>query len=343
MGGNFCLSGLIAGILLGILLRRGFFCFYNGMANMVITKDYRIIRATIWAFLLTMISFHTLASLGIIVLNPKPFFWVASVVGAVIFGIGMTLSGSCIVGTPLRAASGLMGYWITLLGMGSGGWLVIWGPLASFRKNTLQEATKIMLKGKNPTLDAIFGANHWVIVVILTVICGWLLFILRSKTPGAYKEKSSLSKKIFKGLWSPLAIGISFAVVETIAFLGGKSPAGLGGFIKGYATFFRATFADKFSWGWPTTEVTGILIGVFIAAVIAGEFKIIWPRMRQIPRLFFGGFLMGIGAVIAAGGCNVAHIISHMPQLSIGSFISGITIVITVWIIVYYTFVGKKS
>jgi len=344
MLGEFCIIGFVVGILLGFILRRGFFCVYSGITNMVITKDYRIIRAMIWAFLVTMIGFHTLSSLGIANLDPKSFFWLASVLGAMIFAIGMVLAGSCIVGTPLRAASGIMGYWLTLLGMGIGGWLVIWGPWAFFKKEKLQEATRIMIGGETPTIDGLFGINHWIVVAILSIISIWLLIKLNKKTSfNENQEKSSLINKIFKGFWTPAAIGISLGIVEIIAFVSGQSPAGLGGFIKGYASILQSPFIHTFSWGWPVTEVVGILVGVFLASIIAKEFKIIWPKLKQIPRLFFGGFFMGIGAVIAVGGCNVAHIISHMPQLSIGSFVSGITIILVSWLIIYINFVKNKN
>ncbi len=335
MIGNFCIAAFVIGFMLGVVLRRGFFCFYNGLANVILSKDYRIIRATIWAFLFTMLSFHILATAGIITLNPKPFFWVGSVLGAIVFGIGMVLSGSCIVGTPLRAASGILGYWFTLLGMGVGGWLVIWGPLAGFRKNILQEATRISIGGKAATWDGLFKVNPWIVVLVLVAISVFLLVRLKMNEESAdTNDGLSIFAKIIKGLWSPIVIGIALAMLETLAFLSGYSPAGLGGFIKGYATLFRAVFIWKLPWGWPVSEVVGILLGVFVAAVVAGEFRIVMPKWKQVPRLFFGGLLMGMGAVIAAGGCNVAHIISHMPQLSIGSFVSGFVIILTVWFVV---------
>lgn len=327
--GEFLVIGFVVGILLGIVIQRGAFCMYNGFVNMVITKNYRLIKAVIWAFLATMIGFHVLQSLGVIVLNPKPFFWIGSIVGALLFSVGMIWAGSCIVGTPLKAASGKMGYWLTLLGMGVGGWLVIWGPFAAFRTETLQTATKVTIDGANPTLNALFGVNSWVIVAVLALISIYLLVKLRNKNKEEEKEESSIGNKIFRKLWSPAVIGLSFGVIEVIAYLSGKSPAGLGGFIKGWAYYFRAIFTGELPFGWPVTEVTGILVGVFLAAVVAKEFRVIWPRLNQTPRLFFGGTLMGLGAVIAAGGCNVAHIITHMPQLSVGSFVSGFVIIIT--------------
>ncbi|MFH1415377.1 MAG: YeeE/YedE family protein [Elusimicrobiota bacterium] len=338
--GDFVFIGLVVGIILGVVIQRGGFCMYNGFANMVITKDYRIIRAAIWAFLVTLIGFHLMQSLGIAKMDPKPFFWSGSIVGAAVFAIGMVLAGGCIVGSPLKAASGKMGYWFTVLGMGIGGWTVIWGPLAAFRKDSLQEATKVMMSGKNPTLNGfLFGVNRWIIVVILAGVCIWLLKKLKNDAPGQEKQKISF----FKSLWSPVAIGIGLAIGEMIALASGKSPAGFGGFIKGWALYFKLLLSGKLPFDWPVTFVTGMLIGVFISALIAKEFRIIWPRWNQIPRLFTGGLLMGMGAVTAAGGCNIAHIISHMPQLSIGSFVSGATQVIVVVILLRVFFLKKLT
>lgn len=342
---EFSLYGLIVGILLGIVIQRGFFCMYIGFTNMVITKDYRIMKAVIWAFLATMLSFHALHSLGVITMNPKPFFWAGSIVGALVFSIGMIFAGSCIVGAPLRAASGKMGYWLTLLGMAIGGWLVIWGPWSTFRKETLQAATQVTIGGKSPTIDALFNVNHWIIVAVLAVILILLLVKLGKNSNTEVNEseqQASIGSKIFKKLWAPAAIGISLGVVETIAFISGDSPAGLGGFIKGWATYINLLFTGELPLSWPVPFVTGILIGVFISAIIAKEFRIIWPSLKQCPRLFFGGLLMGLGAVIAAGGCNVAHIITHMPQLSIGSFVSGITILVST-VLMIRIFIMRKS
>ncbi len=320
---------------------------YNGFANMTITKDYRIIKAAIWAFLFTLVSFHILNSLGMITFAPKPFFWIGSIVGALVFSLGMVLAGSCIVGTPLRAASGRLVYWLGLLGMGFGGWLVIWGPWTAFRKETLQAANEVTLGGSAPTLDAWLGINSWIAVVALVAIGAWLLYVIQTqeKKQGGFQqvaEENAGKEKGFK-LWPPVAIGVGLAVVEVAAFLSGKSPAGLGGFIKGWAAYFNGPIVGKMSFAWPATLVLGILVGVFVTAIITKEFRLVKPKdWKQSLRVFLGGTLMGLGAVTAAGGCNVAHILSHMPQLSIGSFVSGIVIIITAPLLIKYLVLGGK-
>lgn len=336
--------GLIVGFLLGFVIQRGFYCFYSALSNFILTKDYRLIKATIWAFLVTMVGFHALHSLGIQPLDPKTFFWAGSIIGAILFGIGMVLSGSCIVGTPLRAWSGQMGYWLTLLGMGIGGWLTIWGPLKPLRVS-LQKPTEVLLGGKVATLDRLLGINHWILVGIITVLLIWLLIKLKGeKTPEISEEKSvSFLRKIFKNLWFPAALGIGLGIVEIIAFASGKSPAGLGGFIKGYGNYFGALLGKGLPFDWSVMEVTGIMLGVVVASLISGQFRIVWPPLKRTPRLFFGGLFMGTGAVIAAGSCNVAHLISHVTQFSIGSMVSMVFIIGTAYSLIYLAFVRKES
>jgi len=334
--------GLVVGFLLGFVIQRGFYCFYVALSNLILTRDYRLVKATIWAFLVTMVGFHTLHSLGIQSLNPKTFFLGGSIIGAIAFGVGMALSGSCIVGTPLRAWRGQIGYWFALLGMGIGGWMTIWGPLKPLRLS-LQKPTEVLIGGKTATLDRLFGINHWILVIIVGALLIWWLIKLKDKNISEeQKEKSSLGKRFFKNLWSPTLLGIGLGIVEIIAFASGKSPAGLGGFIKGYGFYFRSLLGGELPFGWPVMEVTGIMLGAVTAALLAGQFKFVWPPLKRIPRLFFGGFLIGAGAVLAVGGCNVAHLISHVPQFSIGSIVSMIFIIGTASLLIFLEF-GRKE
>jgi len=232
-----------------------------------------------------------------------------------------------------------------LIGMGIGGWLTIWGPLKPIRL-ALQKPTEVFIDGKIATLDRLLGINHWILVIIVAALLIWWLFKLKGKEGReelAEKERVSLWNSFFKKLWSPALLGISLGITEIVAFASGKSPAGLGGFIKGYGQYFRSLFTGELPLGWPVMEVTGIMIGAVLAAVLAGEFRIIWPSLKRIPRLFFGGLLIGMGAVLAVGGCNVAHLISHVPQFSIGSIVSMFFMIGTAYLMLYCQFLRKKS
>ena len=58
----------------------------------------------------------------------------------------------------------------------------------------------------------------------------------------------------------------------------------------------------------------------------------------MLQQTFGGGLLMGFGAVCSSG-CNVEHILSGVPQLSVGSILGGICIVLGAWVTAYLMFV----
>jgi len=51
---------------------------------------------------------------------------------------------------------------------------------------------------------------------------------------------------------------------------------------------------------------------------------------------------MGFGAV-TSGGCNVTHILSGIPLLSIGSFLAAISIALGAWASAYLIFVRPNK
>jgi hypothetical protein len=313
---------ILAGFLFGIVLQRSYFCMYQGLVNGFLNKDYRIIRGSILAVILIMIGFHLLASLGVIKLAPAPLFWGADIIGGVIFGIGMYLAGSCMGGVPMRAASGLIGWFATLLGIAIGGWWIIFGWLKPIRES-LWKATEITINGNPPTLASIFGVNPWITVLIMTVVLGLIYIKLKELEVSQSSETERQESKGISNLWGPIKIGMGLAVVEWIAFAGGKTATGWE-MVPGSSSILRGILGQGFGWeqmSWPITVVLATLAGVFVSALIFKEFKVRMPSWQQAIRLFVGGLCLSIGAVTASGGCNMAHTFGFLPQLSLSSFL----------------------
>jgi hypothetical protein len=65
----------------------------------------------------------------------------------------------------------------------------------------------------------------------------------------------------------------------------------------------------------------GVIAGSLISAVSSGEFRLRWPRGRQIGRAVFGGVLVGFGAALAPGTCTTAFVVG-LPMLSVSSILS---------------------
>jgi hypothetical protein len=114
-----------------------------------------------------------------------------------------------------------------------------------------------------------------------------------------------------------------------------KYPLGIsGGWFGVLNTVLKA---DPGQLNWFSFLVFGTIIGAAIAARIAGEFKIRVPQPTRLVQQFIGGLLMGVGAVIGTA-CNVGHILSGVPQLSLGSIWGGIFIVLGCWVTTYIMF-----
>jgi uncharacterized membrane protein YedE/YeeE len=336
------LSGLIVGILFGFALQRGRFCMNSAFRDILLLKEYTLLKAVIVAIIVSMIGFHLMASFGVIQLNPKPLSWGANIVGGFIFGIGMVLAGGCASGTTYRVGEGMVGSLVALLGYMMSAVITSSGALSGV-KSYLETTTKITItdpgpliapSSRSPTLANIIGVDPWIIVIVIAIVG---IGALAWKRGGREKTEGSLYEKIFKRGWPWWGTGIVIGIIGMIAFpasaaAGRNYPLGITG---GWSTFLSALIkGDANVLSWETFLVIGVVIGAGISAGIAGEFKLRAPGPGRLIQQFIGGLLLGIGAVIA-NGCNIGHVLSGIPQLAISSIIAGFSIIIGCWITAY--------
>ncbi|MGQ9551215.1 MAG: YeeE/YedE family protein [Candidatus Bathycorpusculaceae bacterium] len=336
------LSGLIVGILFGFALQRGRFCMNSAFRDIILLKEYTLLKAVIVAIIVSMLGFHLMASLGIIQLNPKSFFWGANIVGGFIFGMGMVLAGGCASGTTYRVGEGMVGSFVALLGFmttavvtGSGALSGIKSYLQTTTKMTVTDAGPLVIStSTSPTLANIIGVDPWIIVIVIAIIG---IGVLAWKRKGGEKTEGSLSERIFKRGWPWWATGVAIGIIAMIAFpasaaAGRNYPLGITG---GWSTFLNTLIkGDANVLSWETFLVIGVVVGAAVSAGVAGEFKLRAPGPGRLVQQFIGGLLLGIGAVIA-DGCNIGHILSGVPQLAIGSIIAGFSIIIGCWVTAY--------
>ncbi|MGD8544648.1 MAG: YeeE/YedE family protein [Candidatus Bathyarchaeota archaeon] len=339
-------SGLVVGIIFGFILQRGRFCMNSAFRDIILLKDYKLLKAVALAIVVQMIGFHLTAEMGWIQLNPKPMFWGAMIFGGFIFGIGMVLAAGCASGTTYRVGEGMMGSFIALLGLMIGGLITSGGVLKEL-KSYLQSNTAItttdlgvssgplVKEGSTSlTLANVFGLNPWIFVAIIAVIIITLL-IWKGKD-NETKVEGTLSDRIFKIGWSWWVTGIAVGIIGIIAFLAFKNYAlGISGGWFGFLNALITGDADKLNWF--TFLVIGVVIGAAIAAGIASEFKLRAPDAGRLLQQFIGGLVMGTGAVIGTA-CNIGHILSGIPQLALSSILGGIFIILGCWATAYIMF-----
>jgi uncharacterized membrane protein YedE/YeeE len=156
-----------------------------------------------------------------------------------------------------------------------------------------------------------------------------------------------LVEKIFKRGWGWLTTGLLIGVVGLFAFplsaaSGRNYPLGITAGWIGIVKKILKLSDPEVSLGWISWLIIGIVVGSLIAALIAGEFKFRVPKGSTLVQTFIGGLLMGFGAV-TSGGCNIGHLLSGVPQLSLGSILAGLSIVAGAWLTAYLMFVRPQQ
>lgn len=350
-------SGLFVGVLFGFALQRGRFCMNSAFRDILLVREFTLFKAVSVAILVEMIGFSILAMTGVINLAPKPLIWGANIVGGLIFGMGMVLAGGCASGITYRAGEGMVGAMVAISGFGLAGLMTATGvlkPIADF----LQINTKVMTTdGKALTLASIFGLDLKIVMLVLAILIIVIWFAVtrvKKSQDQSFGEKSkTLGEAIFKKGWNWFPTGIVIGLVGILAFplsaaAGRNYPLGITG---GWSNIWQSlikwqTMADSqvkvTALNWEGAEIIGIVLGALLAALIAGEFAIRAPAPKVILQTFLGGLLMGFGAVISTG-CNIGHILSGVPQLSLGSFLGGISIIAGCWIMVYFLFIRPMA
>ena len=112
---------LIFGVVFGMILQRSRFCFTAAFRDPVITGSTSLTRAVFLAIAVGTIGFSAL-SLYSISTGGKPMgtdsvapLSILTVIGGVLFGIGMVIAGGCASGTLMRVGEGFQLQWVALL------------------------------------------------------------------------------------------------------------------------------------------------------------------------------------------------------------------------------------
>jgi len=179
----------------------------------------------------------------------------------------------------------------------------------------------------NPlTLYNLVGANKWIVIAILIVIA--IPFLLRGGVP-----------KPSKGYSWPIAgilIGLVIVAAWWASELWGGGARGVS-YTGPTGELFRSFLLGK-SPTWSAFLVIGTPIGAFLSAKGLKEFSLKSPGADELLRVFVGGLIMGVGAVIG-GGCNVGHGLTGFSTLAISSVVATMFTILGNWTMVYFLFI----
>lgn len=299
-------TALVAGLAFGYAAQRGGFCLTRALSNAVLMGDATVLRAYALALLVAMVGTQLLLTLGLVEDAPiRPFRWVSNVVGGLVFGAGMILSGGCAGSSWYRLGEGALGAWVVVLGFALGATTTGVGMLAPARR-ALQRP-EVLLGDQAPTLYDLLGVGPWPVIAGLGVAA--LLWLARGSGEPPH------------GKWRWPVTGVVIGGVITLgwylsALAGAPTGITFAANTGHLLTYPLVGYPSRVGWG--MLLLLGVPAGAALAAWRTGHFRWKAPPGFTGVRLFAGGLVMGAGALVA-DGCNITQGLTHGATLALGS------------------------
>jgi uncharacterized membrane protein YedE/YeeE len=324
-------TGIILGLFFGIILQKGRICFNSAFRDVMLFKDNYLMKFAALVIALQTLTFLLFAQFGWITLNPKPLNWVGNIIGGYIFGLGMVLAGGCASGVTYRSGEGMTTAWFAAIFYGLTGYATKagvfkpWLDWVSRFNVKVDYSTPIYSSKAGPTLPSVLHLNPWIVGILFAALLLWYTF--GTKTTERHSKMGMKTAAVLLAILAPIAWMASAASGRNYGF----------GITGGWISLFKGFLAGT-PLNWEGWEIIGIIIGAMIAAKMAGEFKL---RMPKNPitylQVMIGGVLMGLGAV-TAGGCNIGHFFTGVPQMAIGSILASIFFVLGNWTMAWFLY-----
>lgn len=314
------LIGLGGGILLGLAARLGRFCTLGAIEDWLYGGS--VVRLRMWGIAIgtAIIGSFALIASGALPAAETMYLslrWMplASIIGGLMFGYGMALSGNCGYGAIARLGGGDLRSFVIVLVMGVSAFTVLSGPLAPLR---------VALFDQQPVTDgAIPGIAH-----MLAGATGLPMAVLGIGI-GAVLVAISLASRAMRA--EPMAIfWASMVGVAVITGWAGTAWVAGHGFEAlplvshsfsapvGESILFAMTGSAR-PLSFAVGSVAGVWTGAFAGSLLKGHFR--WEACedpRELRRQILGAAVMGAGAVIAMG-CTVGQGISAFSVLAISA------------------------
>lgn len=322
----------VIGIGFGLTLYHAAFGFAGGFRRLLAEGRGASLRAQMLLLALLVLAFFPAIAAGSLFGAPARGLvfpaGVATIVGAILFGIGMQIGGGCASGTLYTAGGGDTRMVVTLLAFVGGATLAAWGGEWWMGWPALPAMTLQDVLGVWPALAlslAVFAAVFWGSaawerrrfgsVAPLPLSGGqWL----RGPWPLAWGAVGLAALSVAT-LW---ALGRPWAITAPFPLWGSAAVGALGWDEPSFWPYweeptrvealFRPILADR------TTAMNfGLMGGALLAAVLAARFA---PRLRlragEAAGSLVGGVLLGVGAVLASG-CNISAYVSGIASGSL--------------------------
>ena len=325
------LSALLVGLIVGYVARRNHFCTLNALERHWFAGDSNGLRSWVLAAATALMATTLLQAFGWVDLSGS-FYLTESVpiagtlIGGLMFGIGMALVGTCGFGAIVRMGGGNMRALVVLTGIALAAIAAQRGLSAHVRQLVIDPVSLDLTRigaphpGSFLTVGTGMGVAMVVGLAIAAVLVGWVC------SDGGFRDDKG---KVLSGLVIGLCIAAGwfityqFSVVsfDPVQLEAGSFVAPLGDTILQIITVTGST--PDYGVG----LVAGVFIGAAFAAWRADDMR--WEACddaRELGRHLLGAFLMGTGGVFALG-CTIGQGVSAVSVLAVSAPLAIISIV----------------
>ena len=326
--------GFVLGVIFGATAQRTNFCTMGAISDAVFMGDWNRFRAWMLAIAVAILGSQTLHMSGTVDLATSIYLtpnlgWAGTIIGGLLFGFGMTMTGGCGNKTLVRLGAGNLKSVVVVLFLGIFAYMTLRG-LTGLARVELEDAMNVDLLATGiadqgmPTFLGLLGVPESVArVAVMAAVAGGLFWFI-FKSPEFRASKADITGGVIIGLLVPVAWYVTgvigFDDFEPTPLSSFTFVAPVGESIQYLMTFTGSTI------NFGITVVGGVIFGSFISAKSSGEFRVeAFTDADDMMRHMVGGAIMGIGGVMALG-CTVGQGITGMSTLAIGSVLALLSI-----------------
>jgi uncharacterized membrane protein YedE/YeeE len=310
------LFGALGGIALGLAARLGRFCTLGAIEDALYSSSTDRLR--MWGVALGIAIIGSFSAIQFGLLAPTDTFYLtqafnpmAAIVGGLMFGYGMALSGNCGFGALARLGGGELRAFMIVIVMGISSYAALSGPLAALR---IALFTPSPANGRYTNFPDLVHDFIGLGQVAAGLLIGLIILGIACISPAIKRTPSIL----FWGAIVGLSIVSGWIATHWIAVQGfGGLPVVTHTFSAPLGDALLYTMLSSgLNLSFGVGSVFGVVLGAVLGSLIKGHFR--WEACddpRELRRQILGAVLMGFGAVIASG-CSIGQGLSAFSVLA---------------------------
>lgn len=330
----------LIGAIFGYIGNKTDFCTMGAVSDVVNMGDWTRLRMWAMAIGVAILGVALLTLTGAIDIKPAMYansrlLWLSHIVGGLAFGVGMTLASGCTSKNLIRLGGGNLKSIVVFIVLGISAYMTLRGLFGLWRVNWLDSAsTTLTTTQLLPDVIGLGGASIWVPLLVGAAFLGFGLFSGQARSSHALQGGLITGLLVVLGWFLTANIGYVAEHPETLeaAYIATNSnrPESLS-LVAPYAY----TLELLMFWTDASRHVTfgiavalGIIVGSFVYAISTKNFREeSFPNATDLKRHIVGAVLMGFGGITALG-CTIGQGLTGLSTLSIGSFITFVSIII---------------